>query len=86
MSFIDIFREFVLAIRGLLDWYKALLAEHFLEIYLATIFFVGAVVLHLWGDNSAVSDWVQKGAVIGAILMLIKDKRPPSAPAEPPKE
>jgi hypothetical protein len=63
-------------------WVKFLGEHHFDKLYLAGLFLMGAVILHFWGSNPAVSDWVQKGAVIGAMLMLITgNKKSPEPPA-----
>jgi len=67
-------------------WLKHLIHEQFDKLYLAGLFFTGAMILVRWGALPHVADWVEKGVVIGAALMLITGNKKQSAPSDPPQK
>jgi hypothetical protein len=55
----------------MIDFLKALIRENFDKLFLAALFFGGAYLLVKYPDNERLAQWVQGGAIVGAILMLI---------------
>ena len=54
-----------------MNWITTLIRENFDKFFLLSLFFGGATLLVWYPDNERLAQWVQGGAVIGAMLMLI---------------
>lgn len=73
----DIAKLLIASLTAFIAGTRDFIEKHFREFYLAGLFLTGAVLLIRYGQLAWVSDWIQKGVVIGAILLLIQKVNPP---------
>ena len=71
--------------KNFIEWLKILVHDNFDKLFLLTLFFGGAALLVHYPNNERLAQWVQGGAVIGAMLMLITGNKKPPQP-QPPTE